>query len=99
MRFFVEKLTRSKNFSITILLVVVALMLYEMIFLGQIIPSGDSVAREPINQWSSNYKIEHNEIPAWSSILFSGMPTLGSYIVSNYGPLNTTILKLFFYIR
>ncbi|MED5427003.1 MAG: YfhO family protein [Candidatus Neomarinimicrobiota bacterium] len=95
MRFFVEKLTSSKNFSISILLVAVALMLYKMIFLGQITPSGDSVAREPINQWNSNYKTEHNEIPAWSSILFSGMPTLGSYIVSNYGPLNTTILKLF----
>ena len=63
MRFFVEKLTSSKNFSISILLVAVALMLYKMIFLGQITPSGDSVAREPINQWNSNYKTEHNEIP------------------------------------
>ncbi|HIF48345.1 MAG TPA: hypothetical protein EYQ68_00365 [Cytophagales bacterium] len=90
-----EKFINTSRFSITIIITIILIILYEMIFFNQVASSGDSVAREPINQWSREYRSEHDEIPAWNSNLFSGMPSLGSYVITNYGPINTAILTMF----
>ena len=85
----------GKTTGITIIITIILIILYEMIFFNQVASSGDSVAREPISQWSREYRSEHDETPAWNSNLFSGMPSLGSYVITNYGPINTAILTMF----
>ena len=90
-----EKFINTSRFSIAIIITIILIILYEMIFFNQVSPSGDSVAREPINQWSSEYRSKNDEIPAWNSNLFSGMPSRGSYVITNYGPINTAILTMF----
>ena len=90
-----ENFINTPRFSISIIITIILIILYEMIFFNQVSPSSDSVAREPINQWSREYRLAYNEIPSWNSNLFSGMPSRGSYLITNYGPINTAILTMF----
>jgi len=90
----VSKLNINWKLSVTVIVVIVMLFLFKMIFLNQVARASDTVARQPISNWSAEYVQEHNDMPFWSPIIFSGMPTNGSYLISNYGPLNTFILKL-----
>lgn len=65
-----------------------------MVIFNEVPESGDATARIPIDNWNKNSIEQQGEIPLWNPTIFSGMPTQGSYLVSNYGAINSAILKI-----
>ena len=75
-----------KKYLHLILLVIPAIFLYRMIFIGEIVTTNDELERHPINQWQLNYSENNDDMSQWYPNLFSGMPSYGGYIFMNGDP-------------
>ena len=79
-----------KKYLPILLLIIVGFFLWEMIFKGLIIPTGDNGQHEPIKKWVQST----NGIAHWFPNLFSGMPSYGGYIQTPGDPIKP-ILNFF----
>ena len=79
-------LNKKNQFALGIMMAVPMLMLYRMIFFGEIVGANDQLERHPINQWRDTYLNSNEEFPQWYPNLFSGMPSYGGYIYTPGDP-------------
>lgn len=78
------------------LIIVPMIMLYRMMFFGEIVGENDQLQRYPINEWRDTYNQTHKDFPQWYPNLFSGMPSYGGYIYTPADPTKGVIDSLFF---
>ena len=92
-----------KKYLPILLILIVGFFLWEMIFKGLIIPTGDNGQHEPIKKWVQST----DDISHWFPNLFSGMPSYGGYIQTPGNPLKPILnffwgdnlgIRLWFYL-
>ena len=92
-----KKIFDNKNqLAFAILMIIPMLMLYRMIFFGEIVGANDELQRYPINQWRDTFVDNHSEFPQWYPNLFSGMPSYGGYIYTPADPTRPIQDTIFF---
>ena len=91
-----QLLDKKNQVAIAILMVVPMVILYRMIFFGEIVGANDQLERYPINQWRDTYLENNSEFPQWFPNLFSGMPSYGGYIYTPGDPTRPLQDLIFF---
>ena len=91
-----QLLDKKNQVAIAILMVVPMVILYRMIFFGEIVGANDQLERYPINQWRDTYLENNSEFPQWFPNLFSGMPSFGGYIYTPGDPTRPLQDLIFF---
>lgn len=91
-----QLLDKKNQVAIAILMVVPMVILYRMIFFGEIVGANDQLERHPINQWRNTYVENNSEFPQWFPNLFSGMPSYGGYIYTPGDPTRPLQDLIFF---
>ena len=89
-------LNKKNQIALGIMMVVPMIMLYKMIFLGEIVGANDQLERYPINQWRDTYLNSNEDFPQWYPNLFSGMPSYGGYIYTPGDPTRPIQDLIFF---
>lgn len=79
---------RGHIIAIAVLILLPLLFFWEMVIEGQEPLAPDIQAWRPLGEWRTQAQEELGEMPLWCPVIFSGMPSYGSFISTPSAPLD-----------